>query len=202
MRNTLAAAAIFVLAVNSAGAEEHRQLGAHVHGHGTLDIALEGNRISLALEAPGADIVGFEHAAASPVEIEQVAKARARLSDPLALFALPQAAGCMALKADVVLEDEDQDGHDHAGAHDHADAHEHADAKGAAGAEHEHHHSAFHADYVLMCKDPSAFTKIHFTYFRTFAGAQSLTVNVIAAKGQSAFEVSRDNPLLDLQGLM
>src|SRR6185369_1509759 len=44
-------------------AEEHRELGVHEHGRGTLNIAIEGNKVTMELEAAGVDIVGFEHAA-------------------------------------------------------------------------------------------------------------------------------------------
>ena len=56
------------LAAHPATAQEHRALGAHVHGHGRLDIAREGDRIALALVAPGADVVGFEHAPQSEAD--------------------------------------------------------------------------------------------------------------------------------------
>ena len=35
-----------------------------------------------------------------------------------------------------------------------------------------------------------------------FAGAHDLTVNVVTAKAQSKYEVSRDKPELDLAGIM
>ncbi|MGI9423429.1 MAG: ZrgA family zinc uptake protein, partial [Hyphomicrobiaceae bacterium] len=41
--------------------EQHRQLGAHEHGHGAFNVAIDGRRVSMELEAPGADIVAFEH---------------------------------------------------------------------------------------------------------------------------------------------
>ena len=67
-------------------AEEHRQLGAHVHGHGRLNIAIEGKKISLELEVPGADIVGFEHEPSTPDQKAAIAEGRAKLADALALF--------------------------------------------------------------------------------------------------------------------
>ncbi len=45
-------------------------------------------------------------------------------------------------------------------------------------------------------------TTINFDYFALFAGAHDLTVNVVTAKGQSKYEVSRDKPTLDLGGIM
>ena len=38
-----------------------RSLGAHQHGHGRVNLVLDGQDLWLELEAPGADIVGFEH---------------------------------------------------------------------------------------------------------------------------------------------
>jgi hypothetical protein len=192
MRAIICTLALMAGSIAPTIADEHRQLGAHVHGHGTLDVAIEGNKISLALEAPGADIVGFEHEAASEGDKAALKAAEARLADPLALFRLPVSAGCALDKADVKLEAEDHDDdHDHAGHDDH-------DHDGHV----EHHHAEFHADYVLTCKDAGALTGIAFDYFKAFAGAQSLTVNVAAAKGQASYEVSRDRPQLDLKGTM
>ena len=63
MRGTAVFALAGALAATAAVAEERRELGAHEHGHSTLTIAVEGTRVAMELSAPGADIVGFEHAA-------------------------------------------------------------------------------------------------------------------------------------------
>ena len=76
-------------------AEEHRELGPHVHGHGTLNIAVENKRVSMELEVPGMDIVGFEHDATTDDQKTVVEKAQRRSSrKPLEVFKLPAAAGC------------------------------------------------------------------------------------------------------------
>src|SRR3990172_13326550 len=73
------------LAATPARAEEaKRELGAHEHGHGTLNIAIENARVSMELEAPGMDIVGFEYAASTDDQKAAVAKAKAELAKPLA----------------------------------------------------------------------------------------------------------------------
>ena len=74
---------------------QQRQAGAHEHGRGTLNIALEGSRLSMELEAPGADIVGFEHKAKTQKQKAAVEKAKKQLAAPQALFELPAAAGCV-----------------------------------------------------------------------------------------------------------
>ena len=193
---------------------EHRELGAHVHGRGTFNIAIEGNRAALELKAPGMDIVGFESAPAGDAQKAAVEKAKATLAKPLDLFAPPAAAGCTVAEADVHLHGAGDDDHKHDG-HDHAD-HKHDDHKHAehshdhADHKHDKHdhdhahdgHTEFHAKYTLECATPTALTSLVFDYFKNFAGAQSLEVNAITEKGQSTFEATRDKPSIDLGGLM
>lgn len=194
----------FALVLSPAFAEDqHRELGAHVHGHGTLNIAIEDKRVALELEVAGMDVVGFEHAASTPEQKAAVDKAKGLLEKPLDVFALPAAAGCSAAEAKVVIETEAHGDHDHdhdkgdaKGDHDH-DGHDHDHGDKAEGG-----HSHFHATYALDCTSPAELTTITFNYFKLFPGAKELTVNVVGAKGQSSYEVSRDKPALDLAGVM
>lgn len=119
-------------------AEERRELSAHVHGHSTLNIAIEAGQVAMELEAPGADIVGFEHAAESDEDKAAIEDALAVLREPLTLFVPPAEAGCTVASADVKLlvEGGDHDEHEH-GEHGHGDE-EHAEAK--AHGEHDHDH--------------------------------------------------------------
>ena len=41
-----------------------------------------------------------------------------------------------------------------------------------------------------------------FDYFKLFAGAHDLTVNIVTAKAQNTYNVTRDLPSLDLAGIM
>jgi hypothetical protein len=178
-------------------AQEHRQLGPHVHGQGTLNIALEGSRLSMEFEAPGMDIVGFEHAPSTPEQAATIEKAKKQLAAPEGLFVLPVSAGCALTDAKVTIESEHHgDEHDH-DADD--DDHDHGSAdKGHSS----HLHSAFHAEYAFNCKAPARLVTIGFDYFKMYAGAQKLEVAVITPKGQSSFEVTRDRPSLDLGGII
>lgn len=165
-------------------AEDHRQLGAHEHGHGTLNLAVEGKRISIELDAPGDDIVGFEHDPSSPVEKEQFETAKATLAKPLEILGVPVAAKCMVRDANVVVEEEREAG-------------EHTDANGA-----EVHHNAFHAEYSIECDDMPAFTGLNLAYFNAFKGAQTLSVTIIAPKGQSTYAASRDQREISFANVM
>jgi hypothetical protein len=193
---TFALAAISLLTTAAGAEEEHRELGAHVHGHGTLNMAIEDKRVSMELEVPGMDIVGFEHAASTDEQKVAVDKAKARLERPLGVFSLPAAAGCTVAEAKVAVEAEhhhDDDDDKDAG---------HADAKDEHGHDEHAGHNQFHATYALDCANPAELTTITFDYFTLFAGAHDLTVSVVTGKGQSQFEVSRSKPTLDLGGIM
>ena len=190
-----AAVALVTSAPGIRAEDEHRELGPHVHGHGTLNIAVENKRVSMELEVPGMDIVGFEHAASTDDQKKIVEGATAQLNKPLEVFKLSEAAGCSVADAKVAIEPEhhhDGDDDDHGADHD----------KAAGGHDEHAGHNEFHVTYALDCKEPASLTAITFDYFRMFAGAHDLTVNVVTAKAQNSYEVSRDKPELDLAGVM
>jgi hypothetical protein len=159
-------------ACTPAFAQEHRHAGKHEHGRGTLNIAIEGTAVNLALEVPGTDIVGFEHEAKTAADKAAVGAASKTLSQPLDWLKLPADAGCVTKSNTVAFEADD--------------------AAGAKG------HKEFHVNAALECAAPAKLTAIEFPYFAAFKRAQSLTVNAISAKGQSSFEVSRKKPRIDL----
>ena len=103
---------ILALVAAPALAEETRQLDAHEHGVGELNIALDGSTVVMELHAPGADIVGFEYEAESAEDRAAIDAAIATLSRPLDLFVLPAAAECSVTEASVELETEHDDEHD------------------------------------------------------------------------------------------
>jgi uncharacterized protein DUF2796 len=179
----------------SPGAAQERQLGAHEHGRGIVNLAIEGARVSLELEAPGADIVGFEHATRTARQKAALKQAKQQLLAPQALFKFPSAAGCVVAEARVDFE---------AGEHDQEHGQEKKKGAGAGGskAEAEAGHSDFHGQYAFHCQDPARITAIEFGYFQAFAGAQKLEVNVITPKGQTRFDVTRAKARIDLAGMM
>jgi hypothetical protein len=184
-------------AATGVGHAQQREAGAHEHGRGTLNIVLEGSRLSMELEAPGVDIVGFEHKARTKKQKAAVEKAEEQLEAAEALFELPAAAGCVLEASRVTLEGEDH-GHDH-GAKEGAKG----DGKGGTKGGHpDDAHSSFRAEYAFECKAPASLTTIGFGYFKAFAGAQKLDVTVVTPKQQSRFEVSRAKPRIDLGGMM
>jgi hypothetical protein len=180
------AAALLAAPVFQAAAQDHRQLGAHRHGHGTLAIAIEGNSVQVVLEAPGADIAGFEHPAESSADKAKVAAARKTLGDATALLTLPVPAGCKLASAAVELEGEEEQGRAH------------RDEKGAHG---EASHAEFHAEYAFLCADADAITEIAFPYFKSFPRAEALDVTLVTGRGQKSFAVSGSTARIDLRDM-
>lgn len=188
MLKVIAFAASASLALSSASiADEHRELGPHEHGHGTLNLAIEGSSVKMELEVPGADIVGFEHAPSTADQKDAVDKAKQTLSQPLALFKVPADAKCTVKEATVKVQEEE---------HEHGEEGE-KEAKGSTA-----HHNEFFVEYALDCSAVDALTSLGFDFFKSFENAKILTVNVITSKGQSKFEVTPEKPMVDLTGLM
>ena len=179
-------------AVSETGHNHGAPIGAHIHGHSTLNIAIEDNQIEMELEAPGSDIVGFEHAATSEADKLKLKAAKTDLSAPLKLFTLSSGAVCKATSIDVHYT-KDNDEADHAG-HDHGAAHK-DDNKGD-------EHGEFHATYKFSCANTSALSAIRFGYFKVFAGVTELKVNIITPKGQKSLNLDRDEAAIDLSDLI
>jgi hypothetical protein len=204
MRTTWLFTLLFPFAAAASVAAEapaRRQLDAHVQGHGTLAIAIADNTVSLELEAPGADIAGFEHEATSDHDKAAVEAALKTLRDGATLFKLTAAAGCGLTSADAKLESE-HDGEDKDG-HARHDGAKHNDAKHD-GAKHEAEprHSAFRATYAFTCTAPAALTAIETGYFSTFKAAKELGVTIVAPKGQSQATLTPQNATIALGGMM
>ncbi|TBV11496.1 DUF2796 domain-containing protein [Stutzerimonas kirkiae] len=150
---------------------DHDSLGTHEHGVATLDIALEGERLDIALNSPAINLIGFEHQPGNDSERATLAQARQQLLAPDRLFALPQQAGCtlttQRLHSPLF--------HDHD--HDH-DAH----AKG-------HAHNDIEASYSFQCQAPDTLRTLDLdVFFKTFPGTEKIIVQLTGPSGQQGLE--------------
>ncbi|WP_339388978.1 zinc uptake protein ZrgA [Vibrio caribbeanicus] len=195
MKNITPIALSISLAISSfAYAEEgFRQHSAHVHGHVELNIAQDGKELLMEISAPGADVVGFEHAPKNSEQKHQLENAITTLKDVNNLFAFPASAGCVALNQSVAhtLEGgDDHDKHDH-NEHKHHDEHDHDKHDQY---EHKHHdehdhdehngHGEFNIEYSYTCSNISALKNIETQWFKHFSNTKSITVNWLSPDGK------------------
>ncbi|MFS1963057.1 zinc uptake protein ZrgA [Vibrio lentus] len=159
MKPTILAVVIgMTVSANVLANEEFRSHEAHVHGKVEVNIAQDGQELLVEVTAPGADVVGFEHAPETAEQKKVFEQAIAQLNKPEELFGFNNA-GC-TLKFKSVTntlegDHDDHEGHDHAEydhddhkGHDHAE-HDHDDHKGHDHAEHDHddHKGHDHAEH-------------------------------------------------------
>ncbi len=185
-----------------ATAEEYRQHSAHVHGHVEFNIAQDGSDLLLEVTAPGADVVGFEHAPENAEQEKTLQHAVATLEDSNALFAINSQAQCEIEEVHVEHslggQHEEHYHHDHEG-HDH-DEHAHHDHDkhdhdGHEGHDHSEHsdHGEFTAQYRFHCAQVGELSRIQTDWFNQFPSTESVNVNLFTDTTQSAISLTKSN---------
>lgn len=215
MQRIIPGLALVLTFAHPAAAEEK----AHEHGSAALNIAVEDDGVEMELIAPGADIVGFEHAPGSDDDRAAVKAAVDTLQQ--SLFKFPDAAGCELEAVGIYSsllpdgkpvhfgehhhdedhkddhKDEhhaDKDDHGHKDEHDHDD---HAKEDGHEDHEDGEAHAEFRVHYHYECKDAAAVTGFDTSYFTAFSNAKELDVSAITAAGQAAAELTGDNTSIE-----
>ncbi|MBO0232827.1 zinc uptake protein ZrgA [Vibrio parahaemolyticus] len=180
-----------------ATAEEYRQHSAHVHGHVEFNIAQDGSDLLLEITAPGADVVGFEHAPENAEQKKTLQHAVATLEDSNALFAINPQAQCEIEEVHVEHslggQHEEHEHHDHEG-HDH-DEHAHHDHDGHEGHDHSEHsdHGEFTVQYRFHCAQVGELSHIQTDWFNQFPSTESVNVNLFTDTTQSATSLTKSN---------
>ncbi|EHK6025599.1 DUF2796 domain-containing protein [Vibrio parahaemolyticus] len=185
-----------------ATAEEYRQHSAHVHGHVEFNIAQDGSDLLLEITAPGADVVGFEHAPENAEQEKTLQHALATLEDSNALFAINPQAQCEIEEVHVEHslggqheehEHHDHEGHDHDehAHHDH-DKHEHDGHEGHDHSEHSDH-GEFTVQYRFHCAQVGELSRIQTDWFNQFPSTESVNVNLFTDTTQSATSLTKSN---------
>lgn len=142
--------------------------GPHEHGLARLDVALDGNRLTVAMDAPLDGFLGFERAPRTDAERKAAAELLARLKAPAGLFTPDAAAGCHLERAEVkapVLE---------------------PGAKPAKG-----EHADLEAEFAYTCSQPQALRTLDVGLFEAYKRLQRIEVQVAGAKAQSKVTLRR-----------
>ncbi|MEZ9600174.1 DUF2796 domain-containing protein, partial [Vibrio sp. 10N.286.46.A8] len=133
MKPTILAVVIgMTVSTNVLANEEFRSHEAHVHGKVEVNIAQDGQELLVEVTAPGADVVGFEHAPETAEQKKVFEQAIAQLNKPDELFGFKNASCTLKFKSvtnTLEGDHDDHEGHDHAEHAEHAE-HDHDDHKG------------------------------------------------------------------------
>ena len=154
-----------------AAAQQRREAAAHEHGHGKLNIVIDGGNIQVELDAPAHDILGFEHQPKTKEQKAKLEKAVAVLKDAAKVYGLPADAGCALSKAEAGLEQPK------AGESEHAD---------------------FNATATFACTAIAKVRQIDLGLFKAFPEADKLDITIIGPKGQATASATRKSARVDL----
>jgi len=145
-------------------AAEFRSRPPHVHGLATVDIALDATTLAINFRAPAINVIGFEHAPASPDEKAAVATAAQTFGAGGRLFIAPAAAGCVQRRAELTPITYESDGED--------------EKPNAPEADYE-------MRYEFACAHPGKLDWIKTTLFDVLIHAQKITVNIVTSDLQT-----------------
>lgn len=151
-----------------------QQHGPHAHGVAELGVVVEGRRLSLEVDGPLDNFVGFELAPRNAAERAALERALELLRTPERVVVLPAAAGCTLIAAELL--------------------NPFAAAKGG-GRE---SHADLTASYQFDCATPAALTRLDVRLFESFPRLRKLRVAVVAPGGQSGAELTKGRASLKL----
>ncbi|MCJ8275710.1 MAG: DUF2796 domain-containing protein [Bdellovibrionales bacterium] len=172
------------------GKKRHRD--SHVHGSGMINIVSEGDKLSVEIEVPAHDIVGFEHWPNTKEQKDKVNKAVQTLSNHSMILKLSSQAGCQLVGQAKVLTDlvekegsDDHHGHDHG--HDHGKK-----------SKTEDNHSEFKASYSYKCKSMKDLKTVDFLIFKNFNDIKNLKAQAIVGSQQASQNLTSQSSMLKL----
>jgi len=160
----------FFLLVVLLGATPVKAQHAHRHGAGQLEIVLEGDRLSLSLDVPQHDLVGFERPARGARELLAAQAALEKLRLPARLFEPTAAAQCTPGEAKI-------------------------DAPLLEGKASGSGHGDVEASYVFRCANPQALDGLRVKVGEAFPRLRSLAVSFAGPQGQKAGRVDARQPV-------
>ena len=214
----LAALPMFVAGAAFAASEDgHREHGAHEHGRGTLDVAVEGEELVAELRMPAVNVIGFEHAPGTDAEREAVRQALARFKDPAAVLVPSPDAECEPEQVEAGFpgmgpggprEHHDEDEHEHEhdddgqaenkGEDEHHGHDEHDDDGHEPGEPGMEAHSELHATYHFHCHAPERLDRIQVHVFELLHDAEEIEVRVVTPTLQKAMDLHPGETVVEL----
>lgn len=163
------AATALALAAAAAAAGAQANPAAHVHGQVLANVAVQGNKLSVQIEAPLDSLLGFEHRPRTTAQRQAAQAVAQQLKTPHAWLKPDAAARCTLASSDVDTQalEPAQPG-----------------AKEAA-------HADVDASYEFTCAAPEQLKGLDITLMDGFKRIQRIDVQVAGGKGQSKQSLRR-----------
>ena len=182
-----------------------RSADRHTHGDAELAVVLENQRVTIELDTPLYNVLGFEQAPMTDAQKASVKHAQTRLGRGAELFTFNRQADCKITTPDqsvrlFATDDHDDHDDDHEGDHegdhdDHEDEHEDEAA-------HNDHDEDTHRDvflrYTFICKDVSALSNMSINLFDFFDELSEIGVTYLGPSSQTQLMLSRNKTKMDI----
>lgn len=150
----------------------------HVHGTVNLNVAIEGSKLTVQLEAPLDSLLGFEHRPRTDVQRKAAAALLEQMKDPKAVVRPDAEAQCSLARTSVE-----------------------SDALAPAKSSSKTHgdkHADLEATYEFTCAQPQNLRKLDIALFDSFKRIRRVETRVAGAKGQSARTLTSRNRTVPL----
>lgn len=188
---------------------------AHVHGAWELFAALDDSRLTVTMNGPIVDLLGFERLPETEEEHAAVRALEDRLSTPQALFAIDERAQCTIVKPVNILlpegfakeganseiktahrsgehsHDKEHDDHEHEKGHGH---HEHEEGHH----DHDIHDSDLEVSYIFDCRSPTKLREITSAAFEAFPSIETVDAVFLGDNAQKAQKLTRNSKTLQI----
>ena len=180
-----------------AAVSDTRSAESHTHGDALLAIVLDGSMLTVELDTPLYNVLGFEHEAETAAQKAAVIDAETVLTRGDPLFVFNSEAGCSIIRDTISVElEHHEDDHD-----DHEDE-DHEDDHGEDDHEEEESHDETHKDLVLQydytCQSPTALKNVTVNLFEHFENLTELDLVYLGPNTQKQSELSAAKPRMNL----
>jgi hypothetical protein len=173
----------------AAGDTGFTERGAHLHGKVVVNVALEGSLLSVELDAPAINVIGFEHAPRTGEQKREAAAADRWLASGVGLIGVSPAAGCVRQQVDYTPPKFDGDDHDHDHDHEHDAG---ASAKGET-------HADYRARFTYTCANPAALPWADLWLVRRLKNVAEIEVNLVTPQVQTQRTLGADATRIELR---
>ena len=183
-----------------------RTADAHTHGDAELAIVLEKNMLTIELDTPVYNILGFEHAPETNIQKAALKKAELDLGRGDTLFTPNNQADCTSFSNDetVALFDTnmlDEESHENEGDHHgHKETHDNNEHQNEAHTD--DHDEVRHTDvvlsYVFKCQNPDKLSNLRINLFEFFEKLSEIDATILGPSTQKQVTLTRNQSQLDI----